>query len=376
MQSYIGYNNETAKSATIKVIASDGVTTYMQMWKANSPNKDLEPIDLFMIPGAAVDHQIFSLQTIKHNAVNYFTNAGYNVWVITHRIGMTMAAGHNWTTYDARLDIKAALEHIRKVKGEKPIYTICHCMGAVAFSSGLLDGTIPAEWIKGITSSQVFMNPIWSTSNMAKVLSPIPLDKLYKRLAGNWFDITSSPDDSWVQRIINQILRFYPEPPAELCNNAACHRGTFIFGRMWNHRNLNEATHRQINRFFGGVNMTLLHLLMQMGARGVVTSNEPLATDLTKSHHNLQRIRHIPIYLFSGSDNKVLTPKSTEMTYAILRDHFDGTKYDRDVIEGYGHLDSWMGTRAYKDVYPKVRRHVDKICRGENCEFQGYFPGT
>ena len=91
-------------------------------------------------------------------------------------------------TYDARLDIKASLEYIRKNYGEEKIYTIAHCMGSVAFSTGLLDGTIPTDWILGITCSQVFMNPVWSTVNLAKVLAgPIPLDKLYTMLSGHWF---------------------------------------------------------------------------------------------------------------------------------------------------------------------------------------------
>ena len=72
--------------------------------------------------------------------------------------------------------------------GEHKIYTIAHCMGNVTLSSGLLDGTIPADWIQGITCSQVFMNPIWTPTNLAKVRAgPIPMDKLYSMLAGSWF---------------------------------------------------------------------------------------------------------------------------------------------------------------------------------------------
>ena len=138
--------------------------------------------------------------------------------------------------------------------------------------------------------------------------------------------------------------------------------------RLWNHRNLNEATHRQINRFFGGVNMTLLHTLMQQGHRGVVTTNGPLFTDLT-SPSNLARIRGIPILLFSGSDNKVLTPEATDRTYTLLRDHFGCEGYFRYVVKGYGHLDCWMGRESYKDVFPVVRAEVDRVCRGEGYKY-------
>lgn len=218
------------------------------------------------------------------------------MWVLTHRVGMNARPSDKWTTFDARLDSLEALTYIRSKHGCKPIYTIVHCMGSVAFASGLLDGTIPASWILGITASQVFMNPEWATLNLMKVRSPIPLTEVYKLLLGNWFSVTSSEDDTLLQRGIDQLLRFYPTEPKELCNNVACHRTSFIFGRCWNHRNLNKATHDQIQRFLGGVTMALESLLMYMGSVGHVTTNFPLATNLV-TPVNMRRLRGIPIYL-------------------------------------------------------------------------------
>lgn len=379
-QTYSGYINNTPPSDSIAIYASDGVCTRMHIWEPTSyPNNDPSQIkNLFMIPGASVDHQIYALPTIPFNAVNYFTRAGYRVHISVHRIGQLIVAENMWTTYDARLDLKACLEYIRSQHGPAPIYTIAHCMGSVAFSTGLLDGTIPASWILGITCSQVFMNPIWQTLNMVKVLAgPVPLDKLYRLLAGTWFSCSTSKDDTLVQRAINQALRFYPDSRRELCNNASCHRTSFVFGRCWNHRNLNEATHRQIDRFFGGVNTQLLHLLMRQGFEGTVTRNGPLYQDLV-TPANIQRLKGIPFLLFCGGDNAVLSGESTERTYEILCDAFggagggdgqEGIDYRRRVVPGYGHLDCWMGRNAWKDIYPFVREEVDRVVRGEGYKF-------
>jgi len=250
-------------------------------------------------------------------------------------------------------------------------------MGSVAFSAGLLDGTIPADWILGITCSQVFMNPVWNTFNMIKACDfAIPLDSVYKTLAGPWFSCSTAPDDTLVQYGLNQLLRLYPQPRREMCNNAACHRSTLVFGRCWNHRNLNEATHRQIDRFFGGVNMTLLHLLMLQGSRRHVMNN---ARENLVTPKNLQRLRGIPFLLFVGADNAVLSPEATEKTYEVLCDTFEtcgpgsfqeGIQYKRKVVPGYGHLDCWMGRNAWKDVYPFVREEVDRWVRGESYRFE------
>ncbi|KAI1126383.1 glucose-methanol-choline oxidoreductase [Nemania abortiva] len=386
-QTYSGFVNPTTRDKSYKITARDGVTTSLYVWEPT--NKTVATRNLFMVPGASVDHQIFALPTIRLNAVNYFRRAGYRVFVTVHRIGVLMEAQNHWTTFDARLDLRACLELIRKEyptyedsRGESdkqrhkpdPVYTIAHCMGSVAFATGLLDGTIPASWIKGVTCSQVFMNPIWNCINLIKILAlPIPADRLYRLFAGNWFSCSTGKNDSYVQKALNELLRFMPDERKEICNNATCHRISLVFARCWNHHNLNEATHRQIDRFFGGVNMTLLHLLMKQGFDKHVMSNGPLYERLD-TPENIRKLKGIPFLLFVGGDNAVLSPESTERTYEILTDTFGGSQngsiqYRRRVVPDYGHLDCWMGRNAWKDVYPFVLEEIDRVVRGPEYKF-------
>ena len=354
------YANPTTPSVVYSVRARDGAQTNLYMWE---PQRTIPFADnLFMVPGAGVDHQIFALPTIPVNAVNYFTQAGYRVFVTVPRIGgVDVPVGEpHWTTYDARLDILAALEHIRTLHGPRKVYTIAHCMGAVALSSGLLDGTIPADWLLGLTCSQVFCHPIWDRVNMTKSHLQV-IQKAYKAAAGNWFECKATKKS---QRAMNQVLRLYPTKRHELCRSASCHRMSLVFGRCWSHANLNHATHRFIDRFFGGVNMTQLVLLMAMGRQGVVMDNarSNLSTD-----DNLGRVRHLPIYLFVGGDNAVLAQEATQTTYKKLCEQSGAlhaaSHYRWRVVPGYGHLDCWMGKDAWRDVYPLVRDEVDRVVR-------------
>lgn len=392
-QKYSGFVNPTPATDCFKIKARDGVITSLHMWEPT--NTSIRTKNLFMVPGASVDHQIFALPTIRFNAVNYFRRAGYRVFVTVHRIGALMVAQNDWTTFDARLDIMACLKFIREkyptyadvdhdscenethtVRLEpESIYTIAHCMGSVAFSAGLLDGTIPRGWVKGVSCSQVFMNPMWNSANLIKILAlPIPADRLYRFFAGDWFSCSTGENDSYVQKLLNMVLRLGPHNRREICNNASCHRISLVFGRCWNHRNLNEATHRQIDRFFGGVNMTLLNLLMRQGLEGHVMSNGPLYERLDTAE-NVRRLKGIPFLLFVGGDNAVLSPESTERTYEVLTDAFSarhdgGIQYRRRVVPDYGHLDCWMGRNAWKDVYPFVREEVDRVVRGAAYKFE------
>lgn len=233
-----GYSNVTEITETFTVIASDGVHSTMQMWNPLGSDVFTARPNILFVPGAAVDYQIFGLPTIEKNAINYFREAGYTIYCVTHRVGKTMTAMKGNTTFDARLDILAALAKIRKLQeaqrhgqAEKT-YVIAHCAGSVALSMGLLDGSIPAGWIKGITASNVFMNPILANVNLAKASLPIPLNNLYNKLVGSWFSCTSSPSDSLVQQILNQVLRFYPVgSKAEICDSVVCRRSSLVFGR-------------------------------------------------------------------------------------------------------------------------------------------------
>ncbi|KAL7948027.1 hypothetical protein V8C42DRAFT_272577 [Trichoderma barbatum] len=382
---FVSYMNYTPPSRSYVVVAGDGIETELHMWEpspsavaTDSRGAPVKIENLFMVPGASVDHQIFSLPTIPFNAVNYFTRAGYRVFVSVYRICQSkLAHKQGWTTYDSRLDLKACLEHIRDSYGNSKIYTIAHCMGSVALASGLLDGTIPSEWILGLTCSQVFMNPIWATLNMIKATSPVALDKMYGSVLGKWLDCSTSTEDSFGQRTLNQVLRFYPEKRSEMCRNAACRRVTLLFGRCWSHQNLNEATHRNMDRFFGGASMDTLNLLKRMGSRGEVSSNAPEYKEFTEPE-DIERLRGIPILLFVGKDSGVLSPSSTEKTYERLIDAFGisaglpggGIQYRRRVVPGYGHLDCWMGRNAWRDVFPFVREEVDRVVRGESYRFR------
>jgi hypothetical protein len=130
--------------------------------------------------------------------------------------------------------------------------------------------------------------------------------------------------------------------------------------RLWCHHNLNEETHTNLATFLGGISMRTLSHLVEMSRKGYVMNNEgeSLVTEA-----NLNRLRGIPILLFSGSDNVVFSPISTETSYSKLEGFFVDGDYDRAEFAGRGHLDSWMGTNAVTDIYPTVRAHAARYVR-------------
>nr|OQO29666.1 hypothetical protein B0A51_02571 [Rachicladosporium sp. CCFEE 5018] len=346
--------------------ASDGVTSTLRMWNPTIKTSSGTLQDIFFIPGSAVNHLIFASPYMKDNAINYFTSRGYRCWCLTTRFGRDEgnATKLECTSYSARLDIAAALvEHRRLVGPTAPRpYVVAHCVGSLALASGLLDGTVSASWLAGVTASATFFTPCLGSLSTWKVR--LPLISLYRLITGeDWYSCDSPADARWIQRLLDNVLRFYPySSPREVCSSNVCHRCNLVFGRLWNHANLNEATHSHLDEFFGGIHTTCLQLLADMGRKQVVSDDRGQSLVTEKK---LARLAGLPVLLLSGSENVVYPPVTTKKTREMLRARFGDEMVRRWVIEGVGHLDLWISDKAageggaFGAVLEEIRRVTD-----------------
>lgn len=115
-----------------------------------------------------------------------------------------------------------------------------------------------------------------------------------------------------------------------------------------------------MDKWFDGLHTNFLFHLMRMGAESPyhVRNNDPDFADLV-TEQNLQRLKGLRIQWISGGANAVFDPRSTAESYALLKERFPEGCYERCVVPAYGHLDCWMGKDSVRDVYPRVRAHVE-----------------
>jgi hypothetical protein len=220
---------------------------------------------------------------------------------------------------------------------------------------GLLDGTIKRDQLLGVTANSVFMHQVLGYWNGVKGRTTLII-QLYEFLAGSCFPIASSPGDSFLQRILDQILRFYPVGHSrDVCTSTACHRTSFAFGLLWNHENLDVNIHDNVHQFFASTYTKMMKHLVRMGTKGVCLDNDlrPLL-----SGQSLQRLRGLPILFTSGTENQVFDPESTLKDYELLRRQFGEKYYRRFLAEGYGHLDPIVGKSAAEDTYWRMLAHM------------------
>ncbi|KAL4811603.1 hypothetical protein BDW67DRAFT_179441 [Aspergillus spinulosporus] len=361
-------------SEIIEILTSDKVKIrldiYDPIWPLTMESRDgqqSQPPILFLpgITGLNTFHSIFTLPFQRCNMVEYFTSRGRRCYVLTPRWSCDEQTARDCTVFDSRLDIAAAVHRIsstsptRDIPNQRP-YIIAHCQGSVALAMALLTGTVKPEQILGITANSVFMNQVFGYWNSVKASSTL-LIQAYEFLDGPYFPVSFlDRRKDILQHILDFLISLYPVARRDRCISPSCHRTSFAFGLLWNHENLDERIHGNIETFFAGTFTKSLEHTTRMGCAGSCLDNnlEPLLT-----RKSLQNIRGVPILFMSGSDNQVFNPESTLRDYELLRRTFGDHMYRRFLVEGYGHLDTIVGKHADRDVYWKVKGHVEWCLR-------------
>lgn len=341
-----GFYHKAEPVQVISVVASDGIQSNLYKW---NPPTNVSPrnMPILFVPGSAVDYKIFHLPTVRHTPIDYFLSHGYTVYSVVHRTGRTpLAAKSQYTVYDQRLDIAAAIKHITEVEMGKSqkLYVIAHCTGSIALAAGLLDGTIPTARIAGITASAVFAHTVVAKFNRVKTFLPYPAQAVWAMVRRSYFfNCVPTAADSYAQHALDQILRFYPicqgdDRKREVCNSVVCHRSSLIFGRLWNHGPLNFATHAHLDKFMGGINRRAHEYLVACGHAGLCLNNErkPIATD-----ENIKRLKGVEYYFVAGRDNEAFSPEGLVQSADAMRK--EDIEVRVDIFEKRGHLDIWMG---------------------------------
>jgi len=160
----------------------------------------------------------------------------------------------------------------------------------------------------------------------------------------------------WAEKIFNQAYRLDALSEAQgWCNNPVCHRITFMYAPLYRHATLNDLLHDNLHELFGIANMEAFEHLALLCREGVLLSAK--GKDIYMPHFDRLKL---PICFIHGEKNGCYLPKSTELTYNILRDKFGKDNYSRHVIPNYGHIDCMFGSNAVDDVFPHILAHLEK----------------
>lgn len=324
---------------------SDGVELLLTRYHGG----DKGPV--LLIHGLGVSSLIFAIDTIDTNLLEYLLEKGYDVWMLDCRASIRLSSSHTQYTADsiATDDIPRAVEEVRNATGSKGIQVVAHCYGGTTFTMALLAGL---QGVRSAVISQMsaHVNTPLLVSAKAGLHTPEALRKL------GIDSLTASPGASagWSDHLLDIALRLYPVQFEEQCLSTICRRITFMYSVLYEHDQLNDATHDALGELFGEATITAFEGLTQMvRAKQVVDAQ---GNDVYLPH--LDRMA-IPIRFIHGAENACYLPESTARTFEALRKRNDLALYSRIVIPKYGHIDCIFGKNASIDVYPFITEHLD-----------------
>ncbi|MEO5814554.1 MAG: alpha/beta fold hydrolase [Gemmatimonadaceae bacterium] len=304
-------------------------------------------------PGFGTSAHAYTIDTTETNFPEYLFEHGYDTWVLDYRASPDLPSAATQFTLDdiARYDYPAAVEKVRESTGAESVQIMAHCVGSLTMLMSLANGL---PHVRSAVASQLTLHPRVAPVNkaranlyMANLLSAVGIDTLTT-------ETHDGAGQSWTEKLYDTALRLYPAGQ-QYCSSPFCRRMMFMYGEVFDHDQLNDATHEAIHEAFGVANLaTFKQITQALRAGHVVHANgEDSYLD------NVDGLR-LPIAFLHGAKNRLFLPEGSLATFEYLKEKNGAEYYTRHVFDDYAHMDCFIGKNAARDVYPVVTAELDR----------------
>ena len=306
---------------------------------------------VMLVHGLGVSSLIFSIDTIETNLLEYLFERGYDVWLLDFRSSILLRAHLSRYTGDdvARQDYPAAVARVRAATGAPAVQVVAHCFGATTFTMAMLAGL---EGVRSSVISQISTHV--ETPLLTRLKTGLHVPQLLGALGVTSLTAYVDTHADWSSRLYDAALKLYPTEFEEHCHSKVCRRIAFMYAPLYEHDQLNAATHDAMHEMFGGAAISAFEHLGRLSSVKHLVGADGSEIYMDK----LARLA-IPTAFIHGAENGCFLPRSTEETVAALSAANGAGLYKRHLIPGYGHIDCIFGKNAVRDVYPRIVEHLD-----------------
>lgn len=325
--------------------AGDGATLHLHHVPGDGPKGPV-----VLTAGTAMSALTFCIDTVDQNAVEYFKAAGYDVWLLDWRTSPELEVHTTRYTMDdvAKHDLPVGIEAVRERTGAEQVGVVAHCLSSTAFHTALARGYLPREHISHFVASQVALHLIYNWVNRIKRWTFA--DKIVPSASQLHYrpeEITWGIGDTLIGFLSLIIPKSYKH------GTKTMHRHSATFGDLLRVPKVAEATIQLMAALIPRITVGFLRDVQSMTRRrgSLAITGDELKT--------LDRLK-LPITYIVGEHNNMFVPEATQRTYEMLCAANGAETYDRQVIEGYGHLDCFVGSDANADVFPRIAGALER----------------
>jgi len=304
---------------------------------------------VLLAPGFGTPTLAYTIDTVDTNFPEFLFANGYDVWLFDYRASPALASASTQFTVDdiAKRDYPAAVAKVREVTGAPTIQAMVHCIGSMSFLMAMMAGL---QGVRAAVCSSLAFYPFTPTENEVKAGLDIGS---FLTVLGMKTITTDFNSQNFKDKLLDAVLKL--GPTQEKCDSAVCRRILMIYGEVYKHDQLNDATHRAIHEMFGVANLTTFnHIALMVRKKQIVDKD---GNDTYLPH--LDRLA-IPIAFLHGEQNRLFLPPGTSKTLQTLGQANGGQLYTRIQIPNYAHMDLFIGRNAARDVYPEILKQLNK----------------
>lgn len=342
--------------------ASDGTELDLCRLVANTPvnQNDTARPAVLLLHGLTASADMFVLPETR-NLADVLLSAGYEPWLLDWRGSCRLPynEGRVRYTFDdvAAYDIPDAVSYIRGRIGQRQLFVVAHCIGALSLALSMTGGLVPG--LAGVVAQGVFMTPKYSAKS-----------RLLSHLGGEWgrsrwthlpvdftkvgFRSRHTPMFALASLAANDC----DDPTCHILHNSAWGTGASLYV----HENLHETTHSRLAELFGSAPTWIMPHLRRMELAHTVmpfhTADQgygQLPENAVDSADSID----CPVLLLAGSENK-LWHDSNELCYDVLSGRYPELDIRYVEIPGYGHVDTFIGRGAALDVFGHIVDFLDE----------------
>ena len=338
------------RTELVRFTAGDGMELTLQHVTSHHP-RTRGPV--LLVHGAGVRADIFRSPE-PETVVDALLADGWDVWLENWRASIDVPPNQWDLDQAAVLDHPAAVRTVLEHTGADTLKAVIHCQGSSSFALAAVSGLVPE--VDTIVSNAMSLHPVVPAFSRLKIgrIAPI-VDRFLDYVDPHW---GVEPPRRLLERAVLRIV----ELGHHECDSAVCHMVSFAYGAgfpaLWSHENLSSGTHKWLSEEFGPVPFTFYaHMNRCISAGRLVTTGafpELPADPVAGAPRTDARF-----VLLAGRENLCFLPESQERTAEHLDRHAPG-RHTLHLLDGYGHLDVFMGRYAARDVFPLI---VEELAR-------------
>ncbi|MDE8647605.1 alpha/beta fold hydrolase [Rhodococcus qingshengii] len=307
---------------------------------------------VLLLHGHGASSDMFTVPEIR-NTVDVLLDAGYEPWLLDWRGSCRLpynTTGAQFSYDDVSLyDIPGAVDYIRGRIGDRKLFVVAHCIGALTLSMSMAAGLVPG--LAGVVAQGVFLTPKMSGS--VRLRSAFGAELLRTR-------IDQIPSDFrkvglWSRYTALFALASRRSPcPDPTC--AMVHSNWGAGGSLFLHENLDPRTHSRLPELLGPVpTWTVPNMRRNELAHSVMRWNDNDDRYKALPDNALDNADRIdcPVLLLSGSRNEAWFD-SNKLCAEVLAARQPQLDVSYIEVPGYGHLDAFIGRGAALDVFGHI----------------------